>query len=196
MTIMVDRKSRILARLALARAKAWEALLALPERMLCEQPITGDWTTKDILAHLAFWDSTRAEQLALLLAGRAAELMTPASEDTNPRVYAERRAWPLSRAVSELQASRARFLAVVEPIGDQDLDRVIDVPPLGRMTVAAFIERRAVHEAGHLEPGKAWRAAAGPGTRPGSVAGPKCVLEAALADSRAALLAWGRELPP
>src|SRR5512146_1005256 len=105
---MADRKSRILARLALARAKAWETLLALTEHMLCEQPMTGDWTTKDILAHLAFWDSTRAEQLALLLAGRTAELITPGSDETNPRVYAERRAWPLSRVVSELQASRAR----------------------------------------------------------------------------------------
>jgi hypothetical protein len=45
---MADRKSRILARLALARAKAWETLLALPERMLCEEAWTAARPTRAV----------------------------------------------------------------------------------------------------------------------------------------------------
>jgi DinB superfamily len=84
---------------------------------------------KDTLAHMAFWDGFRAEQLALMLAGRAAEVDYSDPDPINAREYAERGAWPLQQVVDEAQAARARFLALLASLTDQDLDRSFTVHP-------------------------------------------------------------------
>jgi hypothetical protein len=53
-------RARLLARLAAERADLLEQLIGRDERTLTESLIFGDWTVKDLLAHIAAWDRMAA----------------------------------------------------------------------------------------------------------------------------------------
>jgi uncharacterized damage-inducible protein DinB len=182
---MSTTKPTLLAQLAAARAQLWCALLSVPESTLATQLIAGVWTAKDTLAHLAFWDDFRAGQLELLLAGHVDQITMPDTDARNARVYAKYHDWPLDQIVDEVQEARARLLAALDPLTDQDLDRSFTVPVFGTVTVRAWIERRINHDKLHTGPILDWRA-----TTQHHEPGPKCVLVAALDSARHALVAW------
>ena len=62
-------RSQLLKRLD----KAWEALKAsyigLSEGELMEPGVTGDWSVKDIIAHVTWWEEEALTHLPLILAG-------------------------------------------------------------------------------------------------------------------------------
>ena len=43
------------------------------ERLLCEQPVMGGWTAKNLLAHVAHWDAFFVRSVELALQGRGGQ---------------------------------------------------------------------------------------------------------------------------
>jgi uncharacterized damage-inducible protein DinB len=187
----VDEKNVLLARLATERAGLWWELIGLSEEALTTQPVSGDWTPKDVLAHLAAWDEINTGRVRLALAGRAAEIPYLDPDATNAQLYAERGEWSLSRAVQACQTARADFLALLEPLIWDEMTRPYTLGGGDSRSVLEWAERRARHDAMHIADLRAWREAAGLNRE----AGPKVVLEAALEAGRAELLAWATLVP-
>jgi len=188
---MIDQKALLLARIAAARAELWRELLAQDEATLSTQPIAGEWTAKDLLAHVAAWDDNHAARIELI-PDRLAEIgRRPDRDVLNEQIFAERADWPLSRVVDAAQAARARFLALLATLSWQEICREHESPSGEKISILFLAERRAAHDADHLAELKAWAAEA----QPEDVPGPKSVLAAALAAGRDALLAWGRLIP-
>jgi uncharacterized damage-inducible protein DinB len=190
---MLESKVALTARLATARAGLLCQLLALSEETLTTQPVAGDWTAKDILAHVAAWDQLHADRVAEILAGRTDHIqLTGDREALNAALQAERRDWSLEHVLDEAQAARAHFLAQLETLAWADISREQRLPGARPMTILLLATRRAEHDVVHTREIQAWREA----TRPERVPGPKNLLVDALEAGHRALLGWHYVIQP
>jgi hypothetical protein len=79
----------------------------------------GEWSAKDVQAHLAAWRSTEAHRLESGVYDRPADsapegLPAPQSEDvTNARIQAERAGWTWEQVTNEAQASIDSLVAAI-----------------------------------------------------------------------------------
>ncbi len=180
-----------LARLATARAELLYSVLGLEEAALTSIPVGGDWTAKDMLAHVAAWEAWTVDRLGMALSGRAAEMVGVEAETENPRIHAERTAWPLCRAMAELARTHASLLSALQAASEEDLERRY-AAPWGKVRPNRWLEMLVEHDQEHTASIVAWRQAAGLAEHR---LGPGCVLLTALAAAREELLAWAALTP-
>jgi hypothetical protein len=177
-------RAHALARLAAERGNLLELLLGMNSEALTEAAVPGEWTVKDVLAHMAGWDRWMARTMAAMEAGE------------DPRI-------------SDLQDTDAANEALVAPWRDRSLDVMLDELEAARsgwvrfligLPESAFLRERAClgqdwsfpnllygiaqHDAEHAEQLLAWRAE----TVPKEGKGPKAALVAALVAAREELL--------
>src|SRR5260370_20474087 len=62
-------KQRLLGRLDKAWAALKESYAGLSEARLTEPGVPGDWSVKDVLAHVTTWEAEALRHLPLILAG-------------------------------------------------------------------------------------------------------------------------------
>lgn len=100
---MTDR-AEILRDLDEAWADLQTVIGSLSEVEMHQPGITGDWSVRDLLGHMAFWARRGSEALRLLAAGRESEIETPANEQ-------ELDAWNASEAAGRGDLTPAEALA-------------------------------------------------------------------------------------
>lgn len=107
--------------------EAYDRLAALvariPDDRLLE-PAMGDWTAKDLLAHITWWHDHSARVAVALHTGRDPyDREDPANEvdARNERVHAEHRDDPPEVARRELAESFRRLLDALAPLSGEDL---------------------------------------------------------------------------
>jgi uncharacterized damage-inducible protein DinB/predicted RNase H-like HicB family nuclease len=188
--ILAAWRRRLLAHLAAERAGLLGQLIGLNERTLTQSPVAEAWTAKDLLAHVAAWDAANVERLELILAGREQDIVGVDLDERNAALYAERRDWPLQRALDACTQARADFLAALVRLSDAEMHRSRHLS-WGERSVRQWTEWRARHDAAHAADLAAWREA-----QPlKGQSGPKAVLLAALAAARQELLAAAALVP-
>jgi hypothetical protein len=180
-----------LARLATARADLLYSVLGLEAAALSSVPVGGDWTAKDMLAHLAAWEAWAVDRLHMALSGRAGEMVGVDDEIENPRIHAERKDWPLCRALAELARTHASLLAALDAASEDDLGHEV-AAQWGAVKPSRWVEMMVEHDEEHTASIVAWRQAAGLSEHR---VGPGCVLLAALEAAREELLAWAALAP-
>ena len=62
-------KQRLLGKLDQARAALKDSYAGLSDSRLTEPGVTGDWSVKDILAHVTTWEGEALTHLPLIIAG-------------------------------------------------------------------------------------------------------------------------------
>ena len=77
---MVDAHEALLGHYRQSRADLLAAIAGLTEQQLTEASVDG-WSVKDNLAHLAFWDDLRADEVTRISAGHASALRMSESDD-------------------------------------------------------------------------------------------------------------------
>lgn len=82
----------------------------------------GGWNARDVLAHMAFWESEAQKNLRLIQEGKQSEILRPADDreidDWNERVYRQNQgtAWPMAlRYWSDLRRQNIKQLQKVDP---------------------------------------------------------------------------------
>jgi hypothetical protein len=82
----------------------------------------GGWNARDVLAHMAFWESEAQKNLRLLQEGNQSEIHRPANDrevdDWNERVFRQNQAtpWPMAlRYWSDLRRQNIKQLQKVDP---------------------------------------------------------------------------------
>ena len=119
-------KSQLLEQAQVNYAKLQDLLGTLsPEEMVCAA-IVGEWSVKDVLAHLLAW-----QQMALswYRQGKAGKTPVTPSEDytwreipaLNQAIYEAHKDWPLDNVTAQFEASHAEMLAEIETITNDDL---------------------------------------------------------------------------
>ena len=189
--IMAARRRWLVARLAAERAGLLAGLWGLDERSLTGVPVVGDWTVKDLLAHIAAWDRWEERTMRAMASGEVADLT--ATDDFDGTNAGFVTAWPehgLEAVVAELGEARAELLAWVESLQEE----VFFEPRFyggDDWSFPAVLQIQWEHDADHGEQIGAWREAGGlRGT-----SGTKAVAVAALEAARGDLLAAADLVP-
>jgi hypothetical protein len=125
----IPNKSDLLAEIERER-RFWEQLVAqIGEEHMLEPGATGDWTFKDVVAHLNGW---RSKTLARPEAARSGRTPTPPPwpaqlseeddvEEINAWIYQANRDRPLREVLDEYQRSFSAMRDAVSVLSERDL---------------------------------------------------------------------------
>ncbi|WIG58818.1 MAG: hypothetical protein OJF49_001565 [Ktedonobacterales bacterium] len=146
-------KAEFIERIRESRTALNDAISGLTEDQMSQDLVTAEWTTRDILAHIAAWQGE-----ATLAVERAARgevvgpLISESVDEWNARRIAERRRLPLMDVVEEYHANYDRLLTALERWPD-------DSVPLGPAGWDATAELWWVteHDGEHVEVVRAYR---------------------------------------
>jgi hypothetical protein len=189
--IMAAWRTRLMARLASERAGLLAQLTGLDERILTETPVFDDWTTRDILAHIAAWDRWELREMSRMLGGEAPDLTAVRHMDAfNAGVVAAWRDRAVSEVLAELRDARAAWAAWMQAVSEEEFFRRRLFEGVD-WCFRGCVEVQLRHDAEHASQLAAWRQAHGVKNRAGS----KAVLLVALDAGRAALLALAGLIP-
>jgi hypothetical protein len=118
------KKTELLAKIAQSRAE-FEALLArFTDEQLLQPVLPGNWSPKDALAHVAWWERRGHAVINAVINGRAPEYSLDESDvdNVNRQTYEANRLRTLvDIRREEIEAFRA-LLALTESLSDDDLD--------------------------------------------------------------------------
>lgn len=128
-------KAAFLGRVRAARAELNEAISGLSEEQMSQDIVAGEWSVKDILAHLASWQNE-----ALLAVKRAERGETPGPminesvDEWNGRRVAEWRRVPLVDVMQEFNATYDQLMESLDrwpedtaPLGPADWDETCEI---------------------------------------------------------------------
>lgn len=87
------------------------ALRDIPDDRATESGVCGEWSVKDLLAHIAYWDDRDVEKITARTQGT--ELEPIDWQKVNDEVSAERANWSLDQARQESEAAHERLLAAI-----------------------------------------------------------------------------------
>ncbi len=179
--VLVLRRRRLLARLAAERgALVWQ-LLDLEMQTLTESRVfeVGDWSVKDLLAHVAAWDRWQHQAMAALFAGNQPDFAAAADWDVfNAAAVGASRDRTLAEVLTEMRAARSTWS---EWIREVPLKRFFEPREVEGWdwTFPGCLQVQWEHDAEHAAQLAAWRE-----EQPHTDAGPKVVLLFALDAAR------------
>ena len=135
-----------------AEKRALDALVRKLGGEQFRQRVTGEWTVKDVLGHIAAY--LEVERLALAAGvgrGREPAVYFDHFEPWNRQQYELRKDRTPGRIVAELQENSARYLALVKSLHEEDLIKQIRFPWDEKGTVHELIVEGLDHRREHRE---------------------------------------------
>ena len=146
----------------------WEALQAaiggLDEQQMTGLPVFADWTVKDILAHLAVWESRLVTDLFKIERGVSPDWVEVEADvdKLNAQFYREQKHRPLERVLDDLHSVHLALLNRLEGLSDAALSdpgkhRFTGGKPLSAVVAADSAEHYQEHTPQIVE----WRKARG-----------------------------------
>jgi hypothetical protein len=106
---------------------AWAALTesyaGLTPEQMTQPGVTGDWSVKDILAHVTIWEQEALTHLPTVMAGRR----PPRYADTggidafNAREVAAKAALPLAEVLRQREETHHRLLAYLDTVPEEQI---------------------------------------------------------------------------
>lgn len=149
-------RNELLQELEEARQDLLSAMEVLSDAEIGRPLSGGDWSAKDVLAHLASWDELRAFEIARVARGDTplyADMQEQNFAVWNQTLMSARRALSVDQVRRELDYARKQVLAAVAAVPDERLPDVAN----GRVR----IRRAAAHDREHAEQIRAWRKSQG-----------------------------------
>jgi len=121
--------------------------------------VLPDWTAKDVLAHIAAWETRVAMYLPDLLADNGMRIVSVQPDAFNAEQVALRRERAPGELLNELTDSRRRILEALANASDDGLTRPRAVP-WGQVTIEQWALREICdHDGEHAAQIRTWRAA-------------------------------------
>jgi uncharacterized damage-inducible protein DinB len=177
-------KADLLINLAVERARLYEALLGASIEELESARVCGDWTPRDVLAHLVAHERLVYDAVRYL---RARQPVPPHPEAADRDAYNAKavvvwRTKPLKELLETLAIAHRQLTVAIAGSSQTQLDLV---QPAGgeHESIASLVRTVFQHDAEHTAQVRAWR----PQSRAEEV-GPKVLLQHALDASRSALM--------
>src|SRR5215216_4547727 len=131
-----ESRTELLERMRAGREE-WDALIAqIPDSARIEPALAGGWSVKDLIAHVAAFETWTAAQIRAANEGRAptdrelygVEEVTVDPEGwnldrENAAIYARYKEMPLSDVMTLSSQAFAHLAAAVEAVADEDIAR-------------------------------------------------------------------------
>ena len=158
-------RDEMLRALRQTRSILLETVDGIPEDVMVTQPVTGSWTIKDLLGHMAMWQQVGLSFITDYRASGTPQslgLENDAAVDAyNWRGADLRRDWSLARVRAELDDAQRNLLSAVETLSDDDLHRALPAPWHSATTLEHLIAINSYeHDLEHLEQTKQWKRSA------------------------------------
>ncbi|MFN8481788.1 MAG: ClbS/DfsB family four-helix bundle protein [Anaerolineae bacterium] len=151
--------------------RLWEETLARVSEARMEEPgVVGDWTTKDVVAHVGFWERWVGVALQASLQGARASMterfggdVPEAAQDwttdeMNAWVYERNRSRPVAEVVMEEQQIYRRLYTTLRGMRDEDLFTAGRFPWARERAVEAVAGNTYDHWPEHIQSIEAWLA--------------------------------------
>ncbi len=121
-----DQVEELLKRIGAAWAAFTASYAGLPDAQLVEPGVAGDWSVKDILAHVTTWEEEALKHLPLIIAGgRPPRYVTAYGgiDAFNARMTARKRGLSLADVRWQLEDTHRRLIAFIENAPASQLTR-------------------------------------------------------------------------
>jgi hypothetical protein len=120
----MDRRE-LLKRLDRAWSEFKQSYAGLTDSQLIEPGVTGEWSVKDILAHVTTWEEEALKQLPVILkGGKPPRYLTYGGIHAfNAQMTVQKRGFPLSNVVTQLDETHRRLINFVENIPEDQFLR-------------------------------------------------------------------------
>ena len=118
------KKAELLQKVVRSRAE-FEALMSrFTDEQMLQPALPGNWSPKDALAHMAWWERRAHVVVSAILTGRAPEYSIDESDvdNRNRQTYEENRPRPLAEIRNEEAVAYQALLALAESLSDNELD--------------------------------------------------------------------------
>ncbi len=158
----------LLRALADTRAQTEAALAGLTEDQLIDPGVIGDWSVKDILAHLTAWEAELVTLLVKVKRGQKPTWPTPTEfDDLNAKWHKETKNRPLDRVLADWRGVRKQTVRQVEGLTEADLNQKWGWLR-NRVAHDLIASNSCRHEAEHLAQIQAWQQQSSEAPRKGS----------------------------
>ncbi|HLY32140.1 MAG TPA: DinB family protein [Ktedonobacterales bacterium] len=148
-----NRKYEIIEQIRATHQPLEEALAALSEEQMTEPGVNGEWTVKDMLAHITWWEQHLLRRLRsgqddvyteAALANTDGRTLT---DQTNAQVFAANQSRPLEAVLSEFQTSYLELVNTLSSMAEEALanDEIYDA--IGADTFRHYPEHTAMLQA-------------------------------------------------
>lgn len=117
-------KAELLERLETARSEWEAALAAVPEESMEQSGVIGEWSVKDIIAHVSWSEieALRVLQDHALVSSETDRLWAMEQDDRNAEVYRQNRDRPLREVLAEARGLYPQLLEAVRGLTEEDLN--------------------------------------------------------------------------
>ena len=146
--------------MAEARERLLASLDGLPEDEMLEPGVCGDWSVRDIVAHVAAWDREVTATFAAMLEGERTPFLDfdeDELEQFNQERHEAARDMPVPEAIAELSDSRQALLDFLKATDNAKLFAPAPGDEHADMSIAACLSTQISHDEEHAEMIEAWR---------------------------------------
>ena len=149
-----QHKQQLITDLISARQSIFAEILSLPEERL-DEPCTGRWCAKDLLAHLIGWDYTNLQAVQEILAGQRPTFFRYYDQDWqsyNAHLVATYRKEPFQELRKDAETSHTRLVAFLQSLSAEEVVNRKSPPEQGRaVTIRNLLKSEASDERKHAE---------------------------------------------
>jgi hypothetical protein len=120
------RKDEVIKKIKRERKLLEKSLSNLTEQEMLLEGVVGEWSVKDILAHLMAWEILFLSWYESGLQGRLPDIAPvgmsrKAIDAVNERFFHQYENWPLKTVLTESRISYDKILAKIEAIPEEDI---------------------------------------------------------------------------
>lgn len=148
-------KGDLMAQMLVERDKLLLAVAGLSAED-AQRTAIGEWSVKDIVAHIAAWDGEAARRLELIGAGRESEIVDYGEgeiDEWNARAVAQRRDARWDEVLAELHEARERLFEALRSLSDEQIAATDS-----RFPIAEWLPQwTQQHDGRHASEVLAWR---------------------------------------
>jgi hypothetical protein len=160
----ISVKAKLLRRLEENRSQLRAALDGLTEDEISNLPAVGDWTIKDTVGHISYWEQRIHDFVTQTFTEGKPHKLTEAdsNQDLNEREAAKRKKWSWTRVRAEFENTRQALIQRVNDLSAANLEFQIPSPWWNEerfITVARLINGANIHCREHIEEIEKWKSA-------------------------------------
>jgi uncharacterized protein (TIGR03083 family) len=158
--LMTARRQMLAGQKHDARQRLLASFDGLTEEQLLQPGACGQWSVRDVLAHIAAWDRATTEALRAMLAGQRHPLLDMDEDGVqafNEEHHLATAHVPLSEVVNELHASREELLALLREVDNATLFAPAPGDEHADSSMAAIVQVQSDHDQEHAEMIEQWR---------------------------------------
>jgi len=154
-------KTELLAAIRESRAELEELVAALSLQEMEDPGVQGEWSVKDMLAHIAAWERLAEDRIRAAQSGSEPNFPPIKDEDAvdafNAEVYARYNDDPLDAVLTEFHEAHADLMAQIEALDEETLQQKLPFEWAGNLTYQVLISANTHwHYPEHSEALAAW----------------------------------------